>query len=75
MGLFHQSNIEDVGREINIMSITNHENLLNFYVSFVDKTDIWIVMPLILGGSLEGIIKHHFKDGISDEKILANILK
>ena len=57
------------------MSVANHENLLNFYVSFVDKTDIWIVMPLIRGGSLEGIIKHNYKEGISDEKILANILK
>lgn len=57
------------------MSQTNHKNLLSYFVSFVDDTDIWLVMPLVNGGSIEKILDNHFVNGIKDEKILANVLK
>jgi serine/threonine protein kinase len=44
--------MEDMRKEINILSKCNHANVLKYYVSFLNQKELWLVMPLIDGGSL-----------------------
>ena len=67
--------MEDVRREIQIMSSCRHENVISYYVSFVDETDLWLVMPLLGAGSVADVLKLKFKSGIKDETLIATMLK
>jgi serine/threonine-protein kinase OSR1/STK39 len=44
--------MEEMRKEINILSKCNHANVLKYYVSFLNQKELWLVMPLIDGGSL-----------------------
>ena len=44
--------MEDMRKEINIISKCNHPNVLKYFVSFLNQKELWLVMPLIEGGSL-----------------------
>jgi serine/threonine protein kinase len=41
----------------------------------MEKEDLWIVMPLLGGGSCADVLSASFKNGIKDESIIATILK
>jgi|TARA_B110000285_G_scaffold229557_1_gene294487 serine/threonine-protein kinase OSR1/STK39 len=49
--------------------------VVSYYVSFIDDSDLWLVMPLLGAGSLNDVIKLKAKDGIKDEALIATILK
>jgi len=52
--------ITEVGQitsEVNMMSSVWHENLVEYYTSFVASSCLWIVMPLMDGGCLKDVIK------------------
>jgi serine/threonine-protein kinase OSR1/STK39 len=57
------------------MSTCNHPNISNYYVSFLSDKELWIVMPLMEGGTLKNILNQLFIKGIHDEILLATILK
>lgn len=57
------------------MSQCRHANLVTYYVSFIDGSDIWLVMPLLGAGSVEGVLKEKFPKGIKNEVLIATILK
>jgi serine/threonine-protein kinase OSR1/STK39 len=62
------------------MSSCNHENVVNYYTSFVVHEELWIVLRLHEGGSLLDIIKHKLKtkdcsQGVFDEETVATVLK
>ena len=67
--------MDDIRKEINIMSSCRHKNVVSYYVSFIDDSDLWLVMPLLGAGSLNDVIKLKAKDGIKDEALIATILK
>lgn len=75
MELFEDGNMDDIRKEINIMSSCKHENVVSYFVSFIDETDLWLVMPLLGAGSLEEMLHLNFKSGIKDEVLIATILK
>lgn len=72
---FQDGNLADIRKEINIMSSCLHKNLCRYYVSFMDDSDLWMVMPLLGAGSVVDIIKLRHPNGIKDEAMIATILK
>lgn len=72
---FDDFNIDDLKKEINIMSQYSHPNLISSYVSFIDKSELCIVMPLIDAGSCLDVLKNSFPDGIHDEAVIATIMR
>merc|ERR1719419_986002 len=69
--------IEETQKETALMGSLNHENVVACLASFVVGSELWLVMPLLIGGSCSAIMRRHpeFKNGFKDEKILATILK
>jgi serine/threonine-protein kinase OSR1/STK39 len=72
---FEDFNIDELKKEINIMSQSNHESLISSHISFIDKSELCIAMPLVDAGSCLDVLNTNFKDGIADEAIIATIMK
>lgn len=70
---FYKDNMDDIRREISIMSQMRHDALVRVYSSFIWQTELWIVMPLLLG-SCHAVLKEQHKKGFKDEHLLATIL-
>ncbi|KAL5037491.1 hypothetical protein RTP6_004920 [Batrachochytrium dendrobatidis] len=74
LDLFERNQIDELRREIQIMSLSKHPNLLPVYGSFVNGSKLFIVTPFLAGGSCLDIMKTSFKEGF-DEVSIATILK
>jgi serine/threonine-protein kinase OSR1/STK39 len=48
---------DDIRRELQIMRMCVHPNVLTYYVAFPADTMMWLVMPLVAGGSCQNVIK------------------
>lgn len=62
-----QAPLEDIGREIQVMSLSSHPNVVPFSTAFVQAADLWIVMPLLTGGSVLSLMNCAFRDGLPEE--------
>ena len=69
---FERNQIDGLRKEIQVMTLCNHENLLHVLASFVNESKLWIVTPLLSGSCLE-ILKNSFKNGF-EETVIATIL-
>ena len=67
--------MDDIRKEIQIMSSCRHENVISYYVSFTDCSDLWLVMPLLGAGSVADVLQVQNKEGIKDEALIATIIK
>jgi serine/threonine protein kinase len=74
LDLFERNQIEELRREIQIMTLSKHPNLLPVNGSFVNGSKLNIVAPFCQAGSILDIMKHTFKEGL-DETVISTILK
>lgn len=62
-----QASLEDIGREIQVMSLSAHLNVVPFSTAFVHASDLWIVMPLLTGGSVLSLMACAFPSGLPED--------
>lgn len=70
---FERNQIDELRREIQVMTLCRHPNLLRVLSSFVHQAKLWIVTPYLSGGSCLDIMKTGFREGF-EEPIIATIL-
>ena len=70
---FERNQIDELRKEIQLMTLCKHVNLLPIYASFVDASKLWIVTPLLSAGSCLDIMKYAFPEGF-EEPVIAAIL-
>lgn len=68
------SNLDDIRREAQTMSLIDHPNVIKAYCSFVVDRCLWVVMPFMAEGSCLHIMKIAYPDGF-EEYAIATILK
>jgi len=67
------SGLEEIRKEIHVMSLCNHEKVVAYHCSFVTGDHLWLVMQLLAGGSCLDIMKYAFPQGL-EETLIASIL-
>ncbi|KAI9108437.1 hypothetical protein K1719_020628 [Acacia pycnantha] len=68
------SNLDDIRREAQTMSLINHPNVVKSFCSFVVERNLWVVMPFMDEGSCLHLMKIAYPDGFEEEAI-GSILK
>jgi serine/threonine protein kinase len=72
---FEDNSIDEIRKEISIMSTCQHKNVVSCHVSFIEGTDLWLTMPILSAGSCLDVLRLNFHRGIMDEAVIATILK
>lgn len=72
---FEDNSIDEIRKEIAVMSTCKHKNVVSCLVSFIEGTDLWLVMPILSAGSCLDVLRLNHPNGIRDEAIIATILK
>ncbi|XP_063902105.1 STE20/SPS1-related proline-alanine-rich protein kinase-like isoform X2 [Zophobas morio] len=70
----YENNIKEVQNEIAVMIRCSHPNVVQYYSSFLDDMELWLVMRLLDGGSVLDIMNFSERNGI-EEVAMATILK
>ncbi|XP_010252417.1 PREDICTED: serine/threonine-protein kinase BLUS1-like isoform X2 [Nelumbo nucifera] len=68
------SNLDDIRREAQTMSLIDHPNVIRAYCSFVVDRNLWVVMPFMAEGSCLHLMKVAYPDGF-EESLIGSILK
>ncbi|KAE9619100.1 putative protein kinase STE-STE20-Fray family [Lupinus albus] len=68
------SNLDDIRREAQTMSLIDHPNVVRAFCSFVVERHLWVVMPFMAQGSCLHLMKAAYPEGF-EEAIIASILK
>lgn len=72
---FEKGQIDTLRKEIQVMSLCRHENLLRVLASFVNDSQLWIVTPFCSGGSCLDLLRTaDNRNGIMNEAAIATIL-
>jgi serine/threonine-protein kinase OSR1/STK39 len=67
--------IEKLRSEVGILSSCKHGNIVSCKTSFIDGSDLYVVMDLLDGGSVFDVMRVKYPTGIPNEEIIATILK
>ncbi|XP_056856427.1 serine/threonine-protein kinase BLUS1 isoform X3 [Raphanus sativus] len=65
---------DTIRKEVHIMSLIEHPNLLKAHCSFIDRDTLWIVMPYMSGGSCFHLMKTVYPEGF-EQPIIATLLR
>nr|VDC60803.1 unnamed protein product [Brassica rapa] len=68
------SNLDDIRREAQTMSLIDHPNVIKSYCSFAVEHKLWVVMPFMAQGSCFHLMKAAYPDGF-EEPAICCILK
>ncbi|XP_056849568.1 serine/threonine-protein kinase BLUS1-like isoform X1 [Raphanus sativus] len=68
------SNLDDIRREAQTMSLIEHPNVIKSYCSFAVDHKLWVVMPFMAQGSCFHLMKAAYPDGF-EEPAICSILK
>ncbi|KAL8200984.1 hypothetical protein R6Q57_012323 [Mikania cordata] len=68
------SNLDDIRREAQTMSLIDHPNVIRAFCSFAVNQNLWVVMPFMAEGSCLHLMKSAYPDGF-EEAAIAAILK
>ncbi|XP_011070376.1 serine/threonine-protein kinase BLUS1 [Sesamum indicum] len=68
------SNLDDIRREAQTMSLINHPNVIKAFCSFVVDHNLWVVMPFMAEGSCLHLMKIAYPEGF-EESAIGSILK
>ncbi|XP_024008363.1 serine/threonine-protein kinase OSR1 [Eutrema salsugineum] len=69
-----RNDMETIRKEVHIMSLIDHPNLLKAHCSFIDRNSLWIVMPYMSGGSCFHLMKSVYPEGL-EQPIIATLLR
>lgn len=69
----NNSDLNNISREAQTMVLVDHPNVLKSHCSFVCDHNLWVVMPLMAGGSCLHILKAAYPNGF-EEVVIATIL-
>jgi len=67
--------IDDIRKNILLLNLLNHTNILSYKTAFISSKDLWIVTELMEGGSVDRIMQHAYPNGLKDQALIATILK
>ncbi|XP_019149707.1 PREDICTED: serine/threonine-protein kinase BLUS1-like isoform X3 [Ipomoea nil] len=68
------SNLDDIRREAQTMSLIHHPNVIRAFCSFVVGSYLWVVMPFMAEGSCLHLMKIAYPEGF-EESAICSILK
>ncbi|XP_042024511.1 germinal center kinase 3-like [Salvia splendens] len=68
------SNLDDIRREAQTMSLIDHPNVIKAFCSFVVDRNLWVVMPFMAEGSCLHLMKIAYQEGF-EESAIGSILK
>ncbi|KAH9618939.1 hypothetical protein KSS87_002526 [Heliosperma pusillum] len=68
------SNLDDIRREAQTLSLIDHPNVVKAFCSFVVERNLWVIMPFMAEGSCLHLMKTAYPDGI-EEAAICSILK
>jgi len=74
LDMFERNQIDELRKEIQIMNLCRHPNLLPVFGSFVNGSKLYIVTPYLSAGSCLNLMKYAYMDGF-EELVIATILK
>jgi len=69
------SSLEEIRRELQMMRMCRHENVIAYHVAFPANRQMWLVMPVLAGGSCANVMRSKQPTGFEDEGIIAYILR
>ncbi|KAK4798467.1 hypothetical protein SAY86_030793 [Trapa natans] len=68
------NDLDGIRREVQMMSLIDHPNVLRAHCSFTSDHSLWIVMPYMSGGSCLHIMKYAYPEGF-EETVIATLLR
>ncbi|CAN8246565.1 unnamed protein product [Cochlearia groenlandica] len=68
------SNLDDIRREAQTMSLIDHPNVIKSFCSFAVEHNLWVVMPFMAQGSCLHLMKAAYPDGF-EEFAICSMLK
>ncbi|KAF9620181.1 hypothetical protein IFM89_010916 [Coptis chinensis] len=72
--LEEQDDFKLITKEAQTMKLVRHPNLVSAYCSFIEESELWVVMPLMDAGSCYHVMKSTYPGSIQEEAVIAKFL-